>query len=272
MLVCLEEDVYIFFFLFPVWQRYTRFVYPGYLFVGRVLAAYIGTLFNCACVAVFVRQGRKGHWVHCHCYGRSFKVLTDISRLAYWIAFGPHGPRAETPKGEGMKVFIQVLKYVAISFGVFYTTRLFANPPPKTMTKEWQEASNEYARVRYFHSAIISIIPLHSPNVRGLVANDVLRNNRPRKWIPSRVSAAKATPARATFKARWLTDQKKNRAYNFKTKTWKEYLEGVVRSSLLPFPELCGPQKKTFFAAHVCIYLSCAVRKYFSVLMEIGNV
>ncbi|EFE39324.1 hypothetical protein TRV_05994 [Trichophyton verrucosum HKI 0517] len=64
---------------------------------------------------------------------------------SYWIAFGPHGPRAETPKGEGVKIFVQLMKYVVISAGIFYATRLFAGSPPKTMTKEWQEATNEYA-------------------------------------------------------------------------------------------------------------------------------
>ncbi|KAI1932381.1 Cytochrome c oxidase subunit 5B, mitochondrial [Ophidiomyces ophidiicola] len=67
-------------------------------------------------------------------------------KAAYWIAFGPHGPRAETPKGEGLKVFVQVTKYVLISFGIFYTIRMFGQPAPKTMSKEWQEATNEYAR------------------------------------------------------------------------------------------------------------------------------
>ncbi|PGH18875.1 hypothetical protein AJ79_00291 [Helicocarpus griseus UAMH5409] len=74
------------------------------------------------------------------------EMTLQEKKAAYWIAFGPHGPRAETPKGEGFKVFIQVLKYVAISAGVFYATRLFAQPPPRTMTKEWQEATNEYAK------------------------------------------------------------------------------------------------------------------------------
>lgn len=68
---------------------------------------------------------------------------------AYWIAFGPHGPRAETPKGEGMRIVVQLLKYLAISGAVFYACRLAANPPPRTMTKEWQEATNEYALVRF---------------------------------------------------------------------------------------------------------------------------
>ncbi|KAK2807010.1 Cytochrome c oxidase subunit 5 [Emmonsiellopsis sp. PD_5] len=73
------------------------------------------------------------------------EMTLQEKKAAYWIAFGPHGPRAETPKGEGLKIFIQVMKYVLISAGVFYATRLVANPAPRTMTKEWQEATNEYA-------------------------------------------------------------------------------------------------------------------------------
>ncbi|EAS30797.3 cytochrome c oxidase subunit IV [Coccidioides immitis RS] len=73
------------------------------------------------------------------------EMTLQEKKAAYWIAFGPHGPRAETPKGEGMKVFIQVAKYMLISFGVFYAIRMAAGPAPKTMSKEWQEATNEYA-------------------------------------------------------------------------------------------------------------------------------
>ncbi|KAK2732322.1 Cytochrome c oxidase subunit 5A [Onygenales sp. PD_40] len=73
------------------------------------------------------------------------EMTMQEKKAAYWIAFGPHGPRAETPKGEGLKILIQVVKYVLISAGVFYSTRLVANPAPRTMTKEWQEATNEYA-------------------------------------------------------------------------------------------------------------------------------
>lgn len=66
---------------------------------------------------------------------------------AYWISFGNHGPRAEPEKGEGWKVAAKVTQLLALSLVVFGITRLFAKPPPRTMTKEWQEASNEYARV-----------------------------------------------------------------------------------------------------------------------------
>ncbi|KAI5283314.1 Cytochrome c oxidase subunit 5A [Ascosphaera aggregata] len=68
-------------------------------------------------------------------------------KAAYWISFGPHGPRAETPKGEGWKQLAEVAKYVAISGIIYFTIRQFANKEqPKTMTKEWQEMTNEYAK------------------------------------------------------------------------------------------------------------------------------
>ncbi|KAG5288073.1 cytochrome c oxidase subunit V [Histoplasma ohiense] len=74
------------------------------------------------------------------------EMTLQEKKAAYYIAFGPHGPRAETPKGEGLRVLMQVLKYLAISSVIFFTVRSFAKSPPKTMTKEWQEATNEYAK------------------------------------------------------------------------------------------------------------------------------
>lgn len=68
--------------------------------------------------------------------------------VAYWIAFGPHGPRAQTPPGEGLKVFSYTMVGVAVAFGLFAAARIFAKPPPSTMNKEWEEATNEILRVR----------------------------------------------------------------------------------------------------------------------------
>lgn len=67
--------------------------------------------------------------------------------IAYWIAFGPHGPRAQPPKGENLRIFIKVVQYCAVSVALFYFIHAFAKPKPMTMSKEWQEASNEYALV-----------------------------------------------------------------------------------------------------------------------------
>lgn len=43
---------------------------------------------------------------------------------------------------------------MAVSFGVFAAIRSFAKGTPATMTKEYQEASNEYMKVRLRHSRI----------------------------------------------------------------------------------------------------------------------
>jgi len=74
------------------------------------------------------------------------ELTIQEKKAAYWIAFGPHGPRAEAPAGENWKVFRYTMYGVIASGALFYATRLFAGPPPKTMTREWQEATNEYLK------------------------------------------------------------------------------------------------------------------------------
>ncbi|KAI9042771.1 cytochrome c oxidase subunit IV family protein [Aspergillus affinis] len=73
------------------------------------------------------------------------QMTLQEKKAAYWIAFGPHGPRAQAPKGEGLKIFIKVAQLTTVSVAIFYAIHMFAKPQPKTMSKEWQEASNEYA-------------------------------------------------------------------------------------------------------------------------------
>ncbi|KAL5356029.1 cytochrome c oxidase subunit IV-domain-containing protein [Aspergillus floccosus] len=73
------------------------------------------------------------------------QMTLQEKKAAYYIAFGPHGPRAQAPKGEGLRIFVKVAQLTAVSVAVFYAIHLFAKPQPKTMSKEWQEASNEYA-------------------------------------------------------------------------------------------------------------------------------
>ncbi|KAI0843679.1 cytochrome c oxidase subunit IV [Hypoxylon sp. FL0890] len=67
-------------------------------------------------------------------------------KAAYWIAFGPHGPRAMPPPDEGRKVALYTAIGVFASFVIFATMRSFAGPAPSTMNREWQEASNEYLK------------------------------------------------------------------------------------------------------------------------------
>lgn len=76
------------------------------------------------------------------------KTDSDLVNLAYWIAFGPHGPRALPPPGQNWFIFWSVMGITGVCCVVFFIIRLFARAPPSTMTREWQEATNEYLRVR----------------------------------------------------------------------------------------------------------------------------
>ena len=77
-------------------------------------------------------------------------TLTLHFCLAYWIAFGPHGPRKGRPKGENWQIFRWTSAAVAISLVIFAIIRTFARPPPRTMNEQWQKMSNEYLKVRFF--------------------------------------------------------------------------------------------------------------------------
>ncbi|KAL8309557.1 hypothetical protein RB597_009703 [Gaeumannomyces tritici] len=68
-------------------------------------------------------------------------------KAAYWIAFGAHGPRALDPPGEGKRVALYVAVGMGVSLALFALIRSLAGPAPSTMTKEWQEQTNEYLKV-----------------------------------------------------------------------------------------------------------------------------
>jgi len=99
-----------------------------------------------------------------------------LHRPAYYVAFGPHGPRAPVnPPGTVVKIFTGIsvlvgtasLIYAGIrSIGVlarsifhhivltstvflffcFNSKKRTAPPPPKSISKEWEEATNERAK------------------------------------------------------------------------------------------------------------------------------
>ncbi|KAI0034523.1 cytochrome c oxidase subunit IV family [Vararia minispora EC-137] len=68
-------------------------------------------------------------------------------KAAYYVNFGPHGPRKPVnPPGTTMQVTAGVVGLLAVTGALWAVIRSFADPAPKTMTKEWQEASNERAK------------------------------------------------------------------------------------------------------------------------------
>ncbi|EAA34212.1 cytochrome-c oxidase chain V precursor [Neurospora crassa] len=86
-----------------------------------------------------LRDRMKGNWAD---------LTLQEKKAAYYIAFGPHGPRALPPPGEQKKVLAYTVAGVFLSFVIFATMRAFAKPPPATMTKEWQEATNEFLKAQ----------------------------------------------------------------------------------------------------------------------------
>ncbi|KAH6604109.1 cytochrome c oxidase polypeptide v precursor [Trichoderma cornu-damae] len=81
-----------------------------------------------------LRDRMKGSW----------KDLTlQEKKAAYWIAFGPHGPRSIDPPGTNARIAWGVVIGLAASLALIAGIRLAAKPAPYTMTKEYQEASNE---------------------------------------------------------------------------------------------------------------------------------
>lgn len=79
---------------------------------------------------------------------KDWKELSiDEKKAAYYVAFGPHGPRAPISKpGDNLKIFLATMGLVGSAFVLGNVIHQWAAPPPKTMTKEWEEATNERAR------------------------------------------------------------------------------------------------------------------------------
>jgi cytochrome c oxidase subunit 4 len=81
---------------------------------------------------------------------KDWKTLSiDEKKAAYYIAFGPHGPRtAVSPPGTGLKVALGTVGLIGVAAALFAAIRSQAPPPPKTISKEWEEASNKIAEER----------------------------------------------------------------------------------------------------------------------------
>ncbi|KAL0576018.1 Cytochrome c oxidase subunit 5B, mitochondrial [Marasmius crinis-equi] len=74
------------------------------------------------------------------------ELSVDEKKAAYYVSFGPHGPRAPSSKpGDGYKIFASVAGLVGVTAALMAVIRSFGSETPKTLSKEWQEATNEKA-------------------------------------------------------------------------------------------------------------------------------
>ncbi|KAI9257889.1 cytochrome c oxidase subunit IV [Sporodiniella umbellata] len=89
-------------------------------------------------IAKQLEEAQKGDW----------KALSiDDKKAAYFIAFGAHGPREPITKpGHGAKVFAGVSGVLAVSGALFYAMRVGGQETPKTINREWEQATNEYLK------------------------------------------------------------------------------------------------------------------------------
>ncbi|KZT71343.1 cytochrome c oxidase subunit IV [Daedalea quercina L-15889] len=70
----------------------------------------------------------------------------DEKKAAYYVAFGPHGPRRPAnPPGTTLKIALGTAAGIAAAGVLFLAIRSTAPPPPKTISKEWEEAANQRA-------------------------------------------------------------------------------------------------------------------------------
>lgn len=121
------------------------------------------------------------------------------------MSFGPHGPRKpKYDEHSHWATFKTTSLIVLASCVTFAIIRLFAREPPKTMTKEWQEMSNEYLKV------------ISAPAELSWKLTDTRDRDKDRR--PSPVFHTRATKAPVWFRARqaWTsTRPRTNRLLDF---------------------------------------------------------
>ncbi|KAI4159768.1 MAG: hypothetical protein LQ342_006279 [Letrouitia transgressa] len=104
---------------------------------------------------------------------------------AWWIAFGPHGPRAEPHPDEPWWLFTRTLGAMVLTLVLFIIIRQFAREPPRTMNKEWQEATNEYLKsgLTFDFSQSQNTEPITGVSSEGYKGRGMVQS-RPRKGPP----------------------------------------------------------------------------------------
>lgn len=75
------------------------------------------------------------------------ELTLDEKRAAWYVHYGPYGPRKPVLLADDK---VWVVKFVVITLagtvGLFAFFRLLASPAPRTMSREWQDMSDEYLK------------------------------------------------------------------------------------------------------------------------------
>ncbi|KAF9301013.1 Cytochrome c oxidase subunit 5A [Mortierella antarctica] len=112
-------------------------------------------------LAKHLEQVQAGDWT---------KMSLEQKKAAYWVAFGPHGARTPlTGPNHTLKVVAGTASVVAAAGALFLWIRSKGGEKPVTLTKEWQEASNEYARANKINP--ISGVSSETYKGTGFVSN-----------------------------------------------------------------------------------------------------
>ncbi|KAG7666117.1 cox5 [[Candida] subhashii] len=75
------------------------------------------------------------------------ELTSAEKKAAYYISFGAWGPRRPIyGPGDKQKVFWGVVGGIVASIVIFAGIKQLAAPAPHTMTREWQEKSDEYLK------------------------------------------------------------------------------------------------------------------------------
>lgn len=133
-------------------------------------------------------------------------------------------PPSSGPPGEAWKVAGLTAAGLVVSLVVFVTIRAFAGPAPSTMNREWEEATNEYLKVRHLVYIPSNSIPI--PSMKFKEGGGLVHAFRERNELanvcgeysrkipnPSAVSRPKATTARARSRARRRRSNRNRSSY-----------------------------------------------------------
>ncbi|CAL8579495.1 Cytochrome c oxidase subunit 5B, mitochondrial [Xanthoria parietina] len=104
------------------------------------------------------------------------EMTLQEKKAAYWIAFGPHGPRSLPPPGEGKKIFWYTMLGVGVSGVIFLLIRTQSRPAPKTMTAQYQAMTNEYLKAQRTE-------PITGVSSEGYTGKGMIQS-KPRKGPP----------------------------------------------------------------------------------------